>query len=453
MTTPQITVVVVTYNRGELVERTLRAVLDQDGVPFEVVVVDDGSTDATPKVLAAIDDRRLRVLRQDNAGMSSARNAGLAAAEGESVVFLDDDDVPEPGWLAALAGPLVDSGVGISCCGASAVDPDGSVIAPMPPVPLPPPFGGVVASYRAGTFAVGTELCRRAGGYVDGLGTSEQFELFIRLQAEARRQGVAVVSTDVLALRIERRPVDDRRSSNPYIIYDATSWILSRHPVTFATSPERVVAFEGVRGTAAARAGAWSTARRHFRHAARLEPRRRRSWGRLVLAYLPPLGRWAWSRKLPLDFDPQSVGVLQQRPGSSRPRELFLAWEYQERPSPTAPATADTATQRWAARRAKRIPGVVVRVAESFESDVDPVALLHSIARDTAGAPVLLATTDREAADPDRPLGPPSNPSHRRQWSHDQFRLLLRSTGFRVERTWRRGDRLVFLVESVAGTP
>ena len=464
-TTPDITVVMCTYNRADVVEHTVRAVLRQEGPSFEVVVVDDGSTDPTPKVLAAIDDSRLRVVRQANAGLSAARNTGIAAVEGDWVVFLDDDDIPEPGWLAALARPMGEPDVGVTCCGSIAVDPDGNEIAPLPVMALPEPFGGVVASYRAGTFAVRTDLCRQAGGYLDGLGTSHQFELFMRLQAEAERQGLRIASTDVLALRIERRPVDERRSSNPHIIYDATSWILSRHPVAFAASPGRVAAFDGVRGAAAARFEDWSAARRHFRRSAQLEPNRLRQRTRAALAWAPPLGRWVWNRRNTLRYDPGTVGVLVQHPSAPTPRarELFLAWRYEEGPSggsgsgsseSAEPAAAvDAWARRLASRWARRTPGLVDRLDDAFEVHDDPVVLLHDIARHGNDVPVLLSIVDREVADPDRPLGPPSDPRHRREWSQDQFRLLLRSVGFRIERTWRRDRRRVFLVRFSETTP
>ncbi|HMG43692.1 MAG TPA: glycosyltransferase family 2 protein [Acidimicrobiales bacterium] len=457
-TSPHITVVMCTYNRADLVEHTVRSVLRQEGPSYSVVVVDDGSTDATPKVLAAIDDNRLRVVRQPNGGLSVARNTGIAAVEGDWVVFLDDDDIPEPGWLSALARPMDEPDVGVTCCGSIAVDPDGHEIAPLPVIALPEPFGGVVASYRAGTFAVRTALCRQAGGYLDGLGTSHQFELFMRLQAEAGRQGLRIVSTDVLALRIERRPVDERRSSNPYITYDATSWILSRHPVVFAASPARVAAFDGVRGAAAARFEDWAAARRHFRRSARLEPNRVRQWTRVALAHAPPVGRWVWNRHNALRYDTGTVGVLVQHPSTpdGRARELFLAWGYEERPAAdvTGGTPVAASVRRLASRSARRTSGLVLRLDATFEAHDDPVGLLHEIAGQSGdGVPVLLSIVDREVADPDHPLGPPSDPGHRREWTGDQFRLLLRSTGFRVERSWRRGQRLAFLVRYSDTTP
>jgi hypothetical protein len=61
--------------------------------------------------------------------------------------------------------------------------------------------------------------------------------------------------------------------------------------------------------------------------------------------------------------------------------------------------------------------------------------------------------TDRALGDAGRALGPPALPAHRREWTYDQFRLLLRSTGFRIERTWRRGTRRVVLIRAVDEPP
>jgi glycosyltransferase involved in cell wall biosynthesis len=96
-----ISVVVPTYNRAALLPATLDAILAQTLRPQEVIVVDDGSTDDTPSVLARY-GRRLRVLRVPNGGDLKARNAGLAEAKGELVAFCDSDDLWKPGFLAAM---------------------------------------------------------------------------------------------------------------------------------------------------------------------------------------------------------------------------------------------------------------------------------------------------------------------------------------------------------------
>ncbi len=100
---PEISVVIPTHNRLEVLPEVLAALEAQEGAPsFEVVVVDDGSHDGTTEWLRA---RRgplpLRVLTQENAGPAAARNTGVAVAAGRWVAFLGDDTVPERGWLAA----------------------------------------------------------------------------------------------------------------------------------------------------------------------------------------------------------------------------------------------------------------------------------------------------------------------------------------------------------------
>jgi GT2 family glycosyltransferase len=87
-------VIIPTYNRRDLVGRTLRTLFEQNFPPseFEIIVVVDGSTDGTCAVLRAVKSPcRLRIIEQENCGPSGARNAGFCAAEGEVVIFLDDD--------------------------------------------------------------------------------------------------------------------------------------------------------------------------------------------------------------------------------------------------------------------------------------------------------------------------------------------------------------------------
>src|SRR6266508_3534238 len=89
---PRISVVIPTYNAAATLPETLESVFGQSFTDFEVIVVDDGSTDATPDILAAYEDR-IRVLRKVNEGKpAAARNLGVRAARGEFVAFLDADD-------------------------------------------------------------------------------------------------------------------------------------------------------------------------------------------------------------------------------------------------------------------------------------------------------------------------------------------------------------------------
>jgi glycosyltransferase involved in cell wall biosynthesis len=104
--TPEVSVVVPTYNRAGWIEASVASVLAQDGVEFEVVVVDDGSTDDTLVRLAGVRDPRVTVVAAAHGGVGAARNAGLAVARGTYVAFHDSDDEALPGRLARPVGVL-----------------------------------------------------------------------------------------------------------------------------------------------------------------------------------------------------------------------------------------------------------------------------------------------------------------------------------------------------------
>jgi len=108
MTTPFFSVVIPLYNRAAQVGETIRSVLSQDWADFEIVVIDDGSRDDPLPVIDAIGDPRIRYIRQDNAGGGAARNAGIKAAQGRYIAFLDSDDLFLPGKLSTMAKALRD---------------------------------------------------------------------------------------------------------------------------------------------------------------------------------------------------------------------------------------------------------------------------------------------------------------------------------------------------------
>lgn len=108
MTSPFFSVVIPLYNRAAQVGATIRSVLAQDWTDFEIVVIDDGSRDNPRPAIEAIGDPRIRYIRQDNAGGGAARNAGIKAARGRHIAFLDSDDLFLPGKLSIMARALSD---------------------------------------------------------------------------------------------------------------------------------------------------------------------------------------------------------------------------------------------------------------------------------------------------------------------------------------------------------
>jgi O-antigen biosynthesis protein len=103
---PRISVVVCSYNGGRIIRDCLDGLLRLQYSNFEVIVVNDGSTDATADIVGKYP---FRLISTENRGLSSARNTGLEAATGEIVAYLDDDAYPDPHWLTYLAATFIDT--------------------------------------------------------------------------------------------------------------------------------------------------------------------------------------------------------------------------------------------------------------------------------------------------------------------------------------------------------
>lgn len=100
---PTISVVMPLYNKAEQVLDSISSVCAQSFQNWELVVVDDGSTDESALIVRSVQESRIRIIRQENAGVSAARNSGIKNARASVVAFLDADDTWEPGFLQAIS--------------------------------------------------------------------------------------------------------------------------------------------------------------------------------------------------------------------------------------------------------------------------------------------------------------------------------------------------------------
>lgn len=87
-----VSIVIPCYNSAKTIKRMLQTVLAQSYSDIEVIIVNDGSTDNTVKIVQEMDDPRIRIIEKENGGVSTARNAGINAAKGNYIMFFDDDD-------------------------------------------------------------------------------------------------------------------------------------------------------------------------------------------------------------------------------------------------------------------------------------------------------------------------------------------------------------------------
>ncbi|MBQ8799825.1 MAG: glycosyltransferase family 2 protein [Lachnospiraceae bacterium] len=124
----KVSVIMLTYNREALVGRAIESILAQTMKEFEYIIVDNGSTDRSGAIAEeyAKKDARIRVLHIPKSNIGTGRNAGLDAAKGEYITFIDDDDTAEPDMLEFLYGLAKEAGAEISVCG-SVKEADGEL--------------------------------------------------------------------------------------------------------------------------------------------------------------------------------------------------------------------------------------------------------------------------------------------------------------------------------------
>ena len=195
----RISCVIPSYNRAELIGETLRSVLSQTLPPYEVIVVDDGSTDGSTDVIAGF-GAAVKLIRQANAGAGPARNTGFAASTGDILHFMDSDDLSSPNSYA-VAAAAIEGGADMTYGPWLKTRFDGTVLDPEPvaiqqgPVPGPVAMDLLVLSMQWVTVfqpcLFRRSLIERArldnlGPYRTDLKPSEDTELLYRILAAAR---------------------------------------------------------------------------------------------------------------------------------------------------------------------------------------------------------------------------------------------------------------------------
>lgn len=208
-TMPKISVIIPTFNRAHLIAKAIESVLNQTITDFELIVVDDGSTDNTEEVVHSFTDPRLRYLKQLNGGPSVARNAGIQAATGEFIAFLDSDDLFLPEKLSVQMAKVVDNpAVGLVYgLYLSNTEREGSLkVAGVcyPQLELRDLLLG--PAFQWSTVLIRRALLEQAGGFDETLG-GEDWELTLRL-ALAGCQMVCVAEPVSI---VRRQPISNTR--------------------------------------------------------------------------------------------------------------------------------------------------------------------------------------------------------------------------------------------------
>jgi len=227
-TKPAVTVIIPTFNRASLVVRAIRSVLGQTCQDWELIVVDDCSTDGTEQAVRGFSDNRITYIRHDrNRRGGAARNTGIRYAQGEYVAFLDSDDewLPEKLQKELEVFRNSDPAVGLVYTGKMILDESGRVLE----VRMPTKSGWVYDALLDWDFigscsrvTVKKQVLDRVAGFDETFVNCQDYDLWLRV---ARASKIACVPYCL----VKRYLVPDRVSASVRIICEAWEQILKKY--------------------------------------------------------------------------------------------------------------------------------------------------------------------------------------------------------------------------------
>ncbi len=233
---PRFSIIVPAYNAAAYISQTIESVTIQTEADWELLVVDDGSTDSTVQKLHNFNDSRLVVISQQNQGVSAARNAGFAASRGGYVLFLDADDLLFPDALQRLGDALDEDSAVVLSYGTCTRFVGRPSTAARPPIRLRrKPNGEALNSLLqrnslvTGAVLVRREMLERAGGFDRELKIGEDWALWCDLAALGPIRFAG--RRPVLAYRFHHESAMRTLAADPRALWPALDRIFSRDTV------------------------------------------------------------------------------------------------------------------------------------------------------------------------------------------------------------------------------
>lgn len=299
---PAVSVVIPTFNRARLLARAIASVLTQTFRDFELLVVDDCSTDGTSAMVARHDDPRIRYLRRDAKGTAgAARNTGLHAARSDLICFLDDDDEYLPDFLAevtrafAAAGPSAAFGwCGVETVrdGASGTYVSGREVWHPPARDRAGVHEALLGIRAVGTncgFTVRRSVLERVGDFDERLPAVEDADYLIRLSREFDPLVVPAILVRVHLHQGPRLTTPDARMLEAYEL------LFAKHREEIQRHRSLLALYHCRTGWLQYRAGHRHAGRAHLVEALRARPLYAKAW--LLLVRFEVLR--FWKRRLP----------------------------------------------------------------------------------------------------------------------------------------------------------
>jgi glycosyltransferase involved in cell wall biosynthesis len=180
---PFFSVIIPSYNRATILPRAISSVVAQSFLDWELLIVDDGSTDTTyASISSFLEDERIQYYKQENKGVCAARNHGINNVKGEFICFLDSDDEVQITWLEDFYQAVLKQPYDVVFCNATLHDLDGSQTIVKANFPFHKSKYDANGIYLAGIFTIKKTFLTEAGVFDENIKFGEFTELSIRIR-------------------------------------------------------------------------------------------------------------------------------------------------------------------------------------------------------------------------------------------------------------------------------
>lgn len=188
---PTVSVVIPLYNAEKTIQATLDSVFQQTFSDFELIVIDDGSTDSSPEIVKVYSDKRLHLFSFANSGAAAARNQGIARAQGDYIALLDADDIWSADKLADQIEMLKKNPeVGLVYSWSDYIDAEGNPVCPgkrvIPSENFDDTYGKLLVSNfleNGSTPLIRKQVLTDVGGFDESLKSSQDLDLYLKIAA------------------------------------------------------------------------------------------------------------------------------------------------------------------------------------------------------------------------------------------------------------------------------
>jgi glycosyltransferase involved in cell wall biosynthesis len=288
-------VIIPVHNRAQLIGRAIRSVMAQSYQDWELIVVDDGSTDQTGAAVAELVSERVRYVRKEvNSGAAASRNHGVALARHSLITFLDSDDEVAPDWLEKMLAERERSGAEVVCCGLSEYDASGNLKVTLLPRDLGPMFDHCVGRFTRGSdYLLPKTLFLAVGGFDASLPSGQHTELAMRLVPHLKQHGLKVANVFAPLVRVNIH-TGARIRTNWRAMRDGHAKVVSKHRQLFEKDRRLMANYLSIAGVCSVRTKEFEQAKRHFRVALVADPWRPVRWARFLASQVPGLRSRLW---------------------------------------------------------------------------------------------------------------------------------------------------------------